>query len=70
MGGGHINGGFLSRGLLDEVSIVIGAGIDGRSGMTAVFDGIDDPDRPVTLLRLTDVRRIGDDSVWLRYAVR
>ena len=69
VGGGHINGGFLSCGLLDEVSIVIGAGIDGRSGMTAVFDGIDDPDRPVTLLRLTDVRRIGDDSVWLRYAV-
>ena len=29
VGGGHINAGFLAAGLLDEVSILIGAGIDG-----------------------------------------
>lgn len=40
VGGGHINAGFLRAGLLDEVSILIGAGIDGRGGMAAVFDGL------------------------------
>ncbi|HBB07018.1 MAG TPA: 5-amino-6-(5-phosphoribosylamino)uracil reductase [Bacteroides sp.] len=67
VGGGHINGAFLKAGLLDEVSLVMGAGIDGRRGMTAVFDGIDDPAFPTTLLRLNSVERIGRDSVWLRY---
>ena len=39
-GGGHINAGFLAAGLLDEVSLLIGSGIDGRGGMSAVFDGL------------------------------
>lgn len=30
VGGGHINAAFLAAGLLDEVSVLIGAGIDGR----------------------------------------
>lgn len=29
--GGHINAGFLTAGLLDEASILMGAGIDGRA---------------------------------------
>lgn len=45
-GGGHINGAFLEAGLIDEVSVMIGPGIDGRKGMTSVFDGIKDTDRP------------------------
>lgn len=40
VGGGHINAAFLADGLLDEVSILVGAGIDGRGGMAAVFDGL------------------------------
>lgn len=35
VGGGHINAGFLAAGLLDEVSILIGAGIDGRGACRA-----------------------------------
>lgn len=69
-GGGHINAAFLKAGLLDEVSLMVGAGIDGRAGMTAVFDGIADSSYPVTLLTLTDVRRAGDNTVWMRYTVR
>ena len=69
VGGGHINAGFLEAGLLDEVSILIGAGIDGRGGMAAVFDGLD-MDRPVTPLKLTDVKKFPSDAVWLRYAVK
>ena len=36
VGGGHINGAFLEAGLLDEVSVMIGPGIDGRKGMASV----------------------------------
>lgn len=67
-GGGHLNGALLAAGLLDEVSVMIGAGIDGRSCMTAVFDGIDEPERPATPLRLTSVERVNEGTVWLRYS--
>lgn len=66
VGGGHINAGFLAAGLLDEVSILIGAGIDGRGGMSAVFDGLP-MDRGVTALSLASVQQYGSGAVWLRY---
>lgn len=69
VGGGHINAGFLEAGLLDEVSILIGAGIDGRGGMSAVFDGLP-AERPVTQLKLTSVKQFASDAVWLRYSVK
>ncbi len=69
VGGGHINAGFLEAGLLDEVSILIGAGIDGREGMAAVFDGLKN-DRPVTPLKLTGVKQFSSGAVWLRYLVK
>lgn len=56
VGGGHINAGFLAAGLLDEVSILIGAGIDGRGGMQSVFDGLP-MERGVTPLKLTSVQQ-------------
>lgn len=62
VGGGHINGAFLQAGLLDEVSLMVGAGIDGRAGMTAVFDGITQKDYPPTLLTLNEVERMGNVS--------
>lgn len=39
VGGGHINAAFLADGLLDEVSILVGAGIDGRGGMAPCSTG-------------------------------
>lgn len=69
VGGGHINAGFLAAGLLDEVSLLIGAGIDGRGGMAAVFDGLP-MERPVTPLKLTDVKQYESGAVWLRYSVK
>ena len=68
VGGGHINGAFLQAGLLDEVSLMIGGGIDGRAGMAAVFDGITQMSYPPTMLTLNDVERIGN-TVWLKYSV-
>ena len=64
----HINAGFLAAGLLDEVSILIGAGIDGRGGMQSVFDGLP-MERGVTPLKLTSVQQYGSGAVWLRYNV-
>ena len=55
--------------ILDEVSILIGAGIDGRGGVAAVFDGLP-MERPVTPLKLTDVQQFPSGAVWLRYAAK
>lgn len=68
VGGGHINGAFLQSRLLDEVSVMIGGGIDGRAGMAAVFDGISDKNYPPTILTLNNVERMGN-TVWLKYTV-
>ena len=65
-GGGHINGAFLEAALLDEISFMVAPGIDGRSGMAAVFDGIADKSRRATQLRLESVRQM-DQTVWIRY---
>ncbi len=69
VGGGHINAGFLAEGLLDEVSILIGAGIDGRAGMGAVFDGLP-LHRSVTPLRLEKAEALDSGAVWIRYRIR
>ena len=66
VGGGHINAVFLAAGLLDEISILIGAGVDGRGGMSAVFDGLP-MDRPVTPLKLEQVQSFESGAVWIRY---
>lgn len=69
VGGPHVNAGFLSAGLLDEVSILIGPGIDGREGMPGVFDGLAMGAEPVQL-QLSHVESYGDGAVWLRYKVQ
>lgn len=69
VGGPTLNTGFLTAGLLDEVSVLVGAGIDGRGGMPAVFDGLL-MDHPVTSLRLADVQKFDSGAVWLRYRVQ
>lgn len=70
VGGGTICGGFLYEGLLDEISIIIGAGIDGRSGQTAVFDGIGKSDNTPYRLSLSGIEKMDPDIVWLRYKVK
>lgn len=42
VGGGKVNGGFLSAGLIDEINVMIAPGIDGRLGQPALFDGLED----------------------------
>lgn len=69
VGGGKINGGFLEAGLVDEISILIGAGADGRTGQPSLFDGRTESSRPIAL-QLKDVASFDDGAVWLRYLVK
>lgn len=69
VGGGYINGGFLDAGLIDEVSMMIAAGIDGREGETSVFDGIAHDRRPYHLHLNSVERCVGSDTLWARYTV-
>lgn len=69
LGGGHINGAFLEAGLIDEVSFLLAPGIDGRAGLTAVFDGISDKDRSPVPLRLKSVEQYPSGTLWMRYEV-
>ena len=70
LGGGHINGGFLHAGLIDEVSLLLAPGIDGREGQTALFDGIMDKERQPAVLALRSVERMDNDVLWLRYLMK
>lgn len=67
LGGGHINGGFLAAGLIDEVSLLLAPGIDGRKDQTALFDGIADMNRLPVKLSLESVESIEKDTLWIRY---
>ena len=70
VGGGHINGSFLLEELLDEVSMLYGAAIDGREGFCAAFDGIEASHTRPYMLRLKSVRQMDNDSVWIRYSIK
>lgn len=69
VGGAAINTAFLNDGLLDEVSILIGAGVDGRAAMPSVFDGRE-MSYPLTHLTILDVKKFDSGAVWLRYKVK
>ena len=66
-GGGGINGSMLRAGLIDEVSLLVAAVADGRSGIAAVFDG--GSDSVPKALTLDSVERLAGDVLWLRYSI-
>jgi riboflavin biosynthesis pyrimidine reductase len=68
-GGGHINGAFLQAGLVDEVSLLVVPGIDGRHNIPAVFDGLSPSRNKAVPLRLKSVEQRGRDALWIRYKV-
>jgi len=68
-GGGHINGGFLQAGLVDEISLLLLPGIDGRRQIATVFDGLSSEQRIAVPLALKSVERRKGDALWLRYEV-
>lgn len=70
LGGGLINGGFLEAGLIDEVSLLLAPGIDGRQGWRAMFDGIQDQSKLPTKLVLDSVNKLANDVLWIKYSVK
>ncbi len=70
VGGGKLNGSFLKAGLLDEVSMVYGAGIDGRSRFVTAFEGIPDEHAVPYRLQLISAQPMAEDAVWLRYRMK
>ena len=69
VGGGHINAAFLEKGLLDEISVLIGSGIDGREEMGSIFDGLK-MSKSVTPLKLESVKVLDSEAIWLRYLTK
>lgn len=68
-GGGHINGAFLQADLVDEVSLLLVPGIDGRHEIPAVFDGVNPAQKTAVPLKLKSIERREKDALWLRYEV-
>lgn len=68
-GGGHINGAFLEAGLVDEVSLLLVPGIDGRRDVPAIFDGVSPSRTRALTLKLKSVEQRAQDALWLRYQV-
>jgi 2,5-diamino-6-(ribosylamino)-4(3H)-pyrimidinone 5'-phosphate reductase len=68
-GGGNINGGFLQAGLIDEISLLLAPGIDGRREIATVFDGIEPQARKSVQLKFKSVEKRKNGILWIRYAV-
>lgn len=69
-GGGHINGAFLQAGLVDEVSLILVPGIDGRRGIPSVFDGLNSSNERAFRLKLKgSMEQLENDSLYVRYDV-
>ena len=69
VGGPTNNTAFLKEGLLDEIVLLVGAGIDGRANMISVFEGIA-PNSDVIPLHLLEVRKYETEAVMLRYSTQ
>jgi 2,5-diamino-6-(ribosylamino)-4(3H)-pyrimidinone 5'-phosphate reductase len=68
-GGGHINGAFLEAGLVDELSLLIVPGIDGRHGIPAVFDDVSSARTAAVPLKLKSLEQRENGTLWIRYDV-
>jgi 2,5-diamino-6-(ribosylamino)-4(3H)-pyrimidinone 5'-phosphate reductase len=68
-GGGQINGAFLQANLVDEVSLLVVPGIDGRRDIPTVFDGVNPARNTAVPLKLKSVEQRGNDTLWIRYTV-
>jgi 2,5-diamino-6-(ribosylamino)-4(3H)-pyrimidinone 5'-phosphate reductase len=68
-GGGHLNGAFLQADLVDEISVLVVPGIDGRREIPSVFDGVNPARNTAVPLKLKSVERRANDTLWIRYTV-
>ena len=66
VGGSKINTSFLKEKLLDEIILLIGAGIDARKNYPTVFDGLDDNSKLISLT-LKEVKALPSQGVLITY---
>ena len=69
VGGPRINTAFLDAGLVDEIDILIGPGIDGRENQESLFEGRKKNATPL-LLHLTTIKTNPNGSVLLTYLTK
>ena len=70
-GGGHLNGSFLNEGLVDELSVLIMPIADGTPNTTTTFEISEHiSHKPVSLLKLKDVKQVDHGTLWVRYSFR
>ena len=70
VGGPAINTAFLDAGLLDEVIVLIGAGIDARASYPTVFQREDSASRALTPLKLVEAKAYDSGAVLIRYKTK
>lgn len=70
VGGPAINTAFLDAELLDEVIVLIGAGIDGRAAFPPVFNRKDDSRTTPTPLKLVEAKTYNSGAVFIRYKTK
>jgi 2,5-diamino-6-(ribosylamino)-4(3H)-pyrimidinone 5'-phosphate reductase len=63
------NGAFPEADLVDEVSLLIVPGIDGRHDIPAIFDGVSSSRKTAVPLRLKSVEQRAHHALWIRYEV-
>ena len=69
-GGGHLNGSLLNAGLIDELSLLVLPVADGTPKSPTTFEVSDYlSKRPATLLKLTQVKQLENDVIWLKYSL-
>jgi riboflavin biosynthesis pyrimidine reductase len=70
-GGGGANGALLRAGLVDELSLVITAAIDGSTGAPTVFNSGDTDLGPAPIEQMTLITHevLDKGAVWLRYKI-
>lgn len=70
VGGPANNTAFLDAGLLDEVILLIGAGIDGRASFPPVFNRVDNGNNQPTPLTLVEAKTYDSGAVFIRYKTK
>lgn len=70
VGGPTINTAFLDEGLLDEVIVLIGAGIDGRASFPPVFNRAEGGNTAPTPLTLVEAKSYDSGAVLIRYKTK
>lgn len=70
-GGGHLNGSFLNEGLIDEFHHLLLPLADGSTENSSVFEiGEKEKKAKSTLFKLSQVKRIEHDVLWIKYLRR